>query len=145
MTTNCDLDEVRHIAQQKFIEVVNSGAEFERDCYFWEHGDWSVDLDLYPDGEHFLYISLNRVEVFCGWLKAGDNALLTAAKTAVRRAKARAETEQREAACKALQGALKRVATTLPPPTYTEHTEPYSASTGHSGRRHPWWQFWRGL
>jgi hypothetical protein len=34
VTTNCDLEEMKHIAQQKFIELVDSGVEWKLDYTF---------------------------------------------------------------------------------------------------------------
>jgi hypothetical protein len=46
MTNECDLDEVRHIAQQKFVELVDSGVEWKKSEFlgevFFRFGPWTV-------------------------------------------------------------------------------------------------------
>jgi hypothetical protein len=193
VTTNCDLDEVRHIAQQKFLELVESGVEwkkaYDRNNRFgfitttfigYSFGPWLVrnstaELALKLKGEKVWHryrpyqpeeveyvvgkggaVRPRKTKAWKEYQKAEaefDADPIVVAIRKIEKVHTDRECEARrkqmedalKTSCKALQEALKDPATTLPPPTYTEHTEPYSASTGHSGRRYPWWQFWRGL
>jgi hypothetical protein len=184
VTTNCDLEEMKHIAQQKFLELVESGVEWKKICvsgyitylfHSWAiskergrvcivlagqevaakyapYAPETVDLIIGKDGQS----RPKQTKAWKEYQKAKaeyDADPIVVAIRKIEKVHTDRECEARrkqmedalKTSCKVLQEALKDPATTLPPPTYTEHTEPYSASTGHSGRRHPWWQFWRGL
>jgi hypothetical protein len=179
MTTNCDLDEVRHIAQQKFLELVESGVEWKYElCGLWfgyRAGGFEVSsiVSCLSGGYE---VKLAREVIWRRWRPAPRYArknkngstnkadekkaqnewllaqedfdkdpMVVACKKVICEHQKRQMEDALKTSCKALQEALKDPATTLPPPTYTEHIEPCSAFTGHSGRRYPWWQFWRGL
>jgi hypothetical protein len=179
VTTNCDLDEVRHIAQQKFLELVESGVMWDRRAgitgYEYCAANFRVSRTLlYVDRGY--EVKLAGEPIFRRWEPStrhvrrnkdgsankadakkaleeqvqaqedfNKDPMVVACKKVICEYEKRQMEDALKTSCKALQEALKDPATTLPPPTYTEHTEPYSASTGHSGRRYPWWQFWRGL
>ncbi len=147
MTTNCDLEEMKHIAQQKFIELVDSGVVFDLDARYWTYGKWRFFLDEYApkfsSRRYFFRLLLDWQPVVehCG---AALNDTIRAGIRATVRSRNIVEQAGREAACKALQEALKDTATTPAPEVQTGNTEPHTKPKGHSDssvRR--WWQDWK--
>lgn len=64
MTTNCDLEEMKHIVQQKFIELVDSGVEWEKSKWngnAYKCGEWITES---YDGFGVLIVSLAGEEMW---------------------------------------------------------------------------------
>lgn len=147
MTTNCDLEEMKHIVQQKFIELVDSGAVFDSDGYGWKHGKWYFSLNEFAHefgSRRYSFRLLLGWELVAEYYGVALNDIVRAGIRAMVRSRNAAEQANREAACKALQEALKDTATTLAPDVQTGNTEPYSEPQDYPlSKVRKFWQDWK--
>jgi hypothetical protein len=98
VTNECDLSEVRHIAQQKFLELVESGAEWGSDGGIWGswnfvRGPWSIWIAL----EGGMKLTLGEHKIWSKWPKIRRNPRVTSKGLPDKRDLAKIEKEAKEA------------------------------------------------